>query len=150
VTLIVVGAYYDVNTIGDFVSSVLVFAKTSSTWTQTARLLASGGVQGDQFGIAVSISNDATTIAVGANWVDNGPENSGAAYLFHRSSTTVNTWTQIGKFLAANPATNDYLGQSIAMEDSIMLVGSPGVESFAGTVYVVDATLDAAVIRGPK
>jgi hypothetical protein len=69
-----VGAYGDDDTKGRDAGAAFVFTKTSlilsSSWTQTTRLLADSGTRDDKFGKSVSISKDASTIAVDANWVD--------------------------------------------------------------------------------
>jgi hypothetical protein len=81
---IVVGAREDDNTNGIDAGAVFVFTETSSTWTQVAQLLAVDGAAGDQFGTSVSISKDASTIVVGADYkdYDSTITDSGAAYLF--------------------------------------------------------------------
>lgn len=40
-------------------------------------------------------------------------------------------WTQVGKFVAADPDTDDYyddLGRSIAIENNIVMAGAPGYD----------------------
>jgi hypothetical protein len=148
---IVVGAPHDdSNTNGSNAGAVFVFTKTSSssTWTQMTQLLASDGAADDWFGRSVSISKDASTIVVGAYYVNfnSNITDSGAAYMFRNINSTTTTttttstveWTQMGKFVAADRNTNDNLGSSIAMENNIVVVGAWGDDSDTGSVYVVD------------
>jgi hypothetical protein len=138
---IVVGAFGDDNSNGNGAGAVFVFTKTSSssssTWTQMTQLLAADGAAEDWFGISVSISKDASTIVVGADWVDfnSNITNSGAAYMFRNINSMT---TQMGKFVAADRNANNSLGSSIAMENNIVVVGACGDDSYTGSVYVVD------------
>jgi hypothetical protein len=146
---IVVSAHWDDNTNGNDAGAVFIFTKTSSSssssWTQLTQLLAADGAERDEFGISVSISIDASTIVVGAEYVDFNSTiiDSGAAYMFRAiNSTTATTvqWTQMGKFVAADRDTNDYLGSSVAIENNIVFLGAPGDDSDTGSVYVVEDT----------
>jgi hypothetical protein len=151
-----VGAPHDDNTNGSNAGAVFVFTKTSSssTWTQMTQLLASDGAESDFFGISVSISKDASTIVVGAYYVDfnSNITDSGAAYMFRNINSTTTTttttstveWTQMGKFVAADRNTNGSLGSSIAMENNIVVVGAWGDDSGTGSVYVVDTGLSSS------
>jgi hypothetical protein len=110
------------------------------------QLLAANGAEYDNFGSSVSISKDASTIVVGADWVDfdSTITQSGAAYMFRTlNSTTTVQWTQMGKFVADDRDTNDHLGSSIAIENNIVVVGvsfddSTSGSSDAGSVYILD------------
>jgi hypothetical protein len=114
------------------------------------RLTASDGVAEDNFGTSVSISKDASTIVIGADGYDVNTTitNAGAAYLFRSVVTNssmaqsatpvVELWTQVGKFVAADPDTNAYLGSSIAVDENIVVVGAPWDNDKSGSVYVVD------------
>jgi hypothetical protein len=144
---IAVGALLnDKNSNGIYMGAVFVFTKTSSSlsWTQMTQLLPADSKELDYFGSSVSISKDASTIVVGATDVDINSTiySSGAAYMFRaiKSTTTTTTvqWTQMGKFVAADPDTDDFLGSSIAIENNIVVVGAWVDDSFTGSVYVVD------------
>jgi hypothetical protein len=122
---------------------------SSSSWTYVTRLYAMDAAAYDHFGTSVAISNDAYTIVVGAQNYDDSNTNTtdaGAAYLFRRIDSTMTTavdWTQVGKFVAADPDNHEYLGSSIAIENNIVVVGSYGDSSTsglanAGSVYVLD------------
>jgi len=117
-----------------------VFARSGWTWTQQARLSASDGATGDEFGCSVSIDGD--TALVGAWGDDDTGDNSGSAYVFCRSGTT---WTQQTKLLAADGGGGDYFGTAVAIDGNTALVGAyhdndPVYESGSAYVFVASGT----------
>ncbi|MFM8270513.1 MAG: IPT/TIG domain-containing protein, partial [Pseudomonadota bacterium] len=97
--------------------AVYVFWRTSSNWTQEAYIKASNGDSGDCFGKSIGISGD--TLVVGSDYEDssqttitNGPSastdntllNSGAAYVFKRTSSG---WIQEAYLKASNAGSGD-------------------------------------------
>src|SRR5580765_7865668 len=77
--------------------AVYVFSRVSGAWVQQAYVKASNAGSGDNFGIAVSLSDDGNTLAVGAQGESSGvpginsvpdeaASSSGAAYVFVRSA----------------------------------------------------------------
>ena len=79
---VVVGADEDDDN-GSASGSAYVFVKPEAGWstmTQTQKLRASDGAQGDWFGLSVSVSGD--TVVVGAMLDDDKGTNSGSAYVF--------------------------------------------------------------------
>src|SRR2546430_2682563 len=99
--------------------AMYVFTRTGSTWSQQARLQASIAERGDSFGVAVALSNDGNTLAVGSHDEDclaggvnpKGCDNdqpsdtsAGAAVVFVR---TGNAWTEQALLKASNPAKGD-------------------------------------------
>jgi hypothetical protein len=103
-TWIVVGARQEIDANGNPVGAVSVFSKTMSSssssaaaWAQVAELRAADGAEGDNFGVSVSISKDASTIVVGADFYDYNSTiiNSGAAYLFQRIDSNEKTATTL-------------------------------------------------------
>jgi hypothetical protein len=144
---IAVGAFSDDNIKGTGAGAVYVYSKTSSSsspWTQVTQLLAADGAPGDNFGRSVDISKNASTIVVGANSDDFSDStttatNSRAAFLFRATISTTTAaveWTQMGKFVAADRASTDQLGMSIAIEDNIVVVGAWGDDTYQGSAYV--------------
>jgi len=124
-----------------------VFVRTSGTWSQQAYLKASNAGKSDQFGASVAIDGD--TVVVGAQGEDsnatgvNGTESddsgfgdSGAAYVFVRSS---GTWTQQAYLKASNTGANGYFGWSVAVSGDTVVVGAV-YESYefsqSGAAYV--------------
>ena len=119
-----------------------VFTRSGSVWTQQAKLTADDAAQSDAFGYFVSISGD--TAVVGAPWDDDGVSNeSGSAYIFTRSG---GAWTQQAKLTAADFATDDRFGQSVAISGDTAFVGSAGNDNHgidAGAVYLYTHSEDA-------
>jgi hypothetical protein len=89
---------------------------------QVARLLASDGSAGDQFGVAVAISGD--RVVVGADLDDNEHgNNAGAAYLFARDHGGYNDWGQVRKFTGESD--QDHYGRAVAIHGATILLGAP-------------------------
>jgi trimeric autotransporter adhesin len=106
--------------------AVYVFTRSGTSWSQQAYVKASNPDPADQFGLAVALSGDGTTLAVGANGegssatgingsqADNGAEFSGAVYVFARSGTT---WAQQAYVKASNTGARDAFGGRVALAD---------------------------------
>jgi hypothetical protein len=125
---IVVGAHLD--DVGAVVDqgSAYVFVKPAGGWsgplTEQARLLASDGASGDQFGIQLAVSGD--TVVIGARMDDIGTSvNQGSAYVFVRPpggwSGTLN---QTGKLTSSAGAANDWFGDRVAIDGNTIVVGA--------------------------
>lgn len=126
---VVVGAHDD--NVGANVDqgSAYVFTRTGVTWTQQAHVFASDGAAGDQMGISVAVKGD--TAVVGANRAKIGANTAqGAAYVFTRSGVT---WTQQQKLVAADGATNDQYGISVAVSGNTAAVGAYMANGPAGS-----------------
>ena len=131
---IVVGARFASFNIG----AAYVFVRSGSTWNEQAILSASNADFGDRFGSSVAVSGD--TIVVGASFEDsaatgvngiqsnNNRPDSGAAYVFVRSS---GTWIQQAYLKASNTGTLDEFGAAVALSDDLVLVGAPSEDSDA-------------------
>jgi hypothetical protein len=115
---IVVGAGADDDQ-GDDSGSAYVFSYAHGAWTEEAKLLASDGAAGDEFGHAVAVHGD--TVCVGA-WGDddNGPW-SGSAYVFHLG---VFGWNEDAKLLASDGEDYDYYGVSVSLDADALVVGA--------------------------
>ena len=88
---VVVGSKGDDDS-GSGSGSAYVFVRPSAGWasaTETAKLTASDGAVGDEFGTSVSVEGD--TVVVGAHLDDDNGSSSGSAYAFADSG-----WTRIG------------------------------------------------------
>lgn len=106
---------------------VLSSANGWSAWTQEVRLTASGSTAGDQFGMAVAISEDETTIIVGAPGKN---ADAGAVYVF---TNVGGTWTQTN--LTAGVSAGARLGWSVSISGDIAIAGAPGANADAGAAY---------------
>ena len=96
--------------------AVYVFTRRSGTgtWSQQAYVKASNTGAGDRFGTSVSMSRGGNSLAVGAINEDGGTENSGAVYVFTRSSTT---WSQQAYIKASNAGSGDLFGISVSLSN---------------------------------
>jgi len=104
--------------------AVYVFVRAGTAWTQQAYIKASNADAGDQFGWAVALNHDGTTLAVGAqsegsaatgvngNQADNAAPDAGAAYVFVRRGAA---WTQQAYIKAANAQGGDRFGFCLAL-----------------------------------
>lgn len=146
----------------DFSGAVYVFARSATTWSQQAYVKASNTAADDSFGVALALSPDGDTLAVGApgeesratgiggDQADNGASRAGAAYVFKR---TAGLWSQQAYVKATNTEAFDELGHSIALSndgetlaagasfEASMATGVGGDQSdnsgdFAGAVYL--------------
>jgi hypothetical protein len=115
----VVGAYCDDDK-GSGSGSAYIFKRDGVTWSQQAKLLASDGAGGDEFGWAVSIGGDYALI-VARNDRDNGGL-SGSAYIFKREGTN---WVQQQKLLASDGAASDEFGSwSVSINGDLAIIGA--------------------------
>ncbi|MBI5502163.1 MAG: hypothetical protein HY907_18105 [Deltaproteobacteria bacterium] len=98
------------------------FVWDGMSWIEEAKLTASDGATGDEFGYSVAISGDA--IVVGAIYDDVGTgTDQGSAYVFHRGGSV---WSEQAKLVAADGESWDLLGVSAAIEDDTAIVGASG------------------------
>src|SRR5207245_1665203 len=107
--------------------------------TETAKLTASDGAAGDQFGGAVAISGD--TVVVGACADDIGANsNQGSAYVFVKPGAGWSTMTETAKLTASDGAAGDQFGGAVAISGDTVVVGASaddiGANSNQGSAYV--------------
>ena len=129
----IVGAYRDDDR-GGSSGSAYVFEHTASGWTQVAKLLASDGSFGDDFGYDVSISG--ATAIVGAYIDSDLADSCGSAYVFDYSESG---WTQVAKLAPDNPEPYDNFGYSVSISGNTAVVGAYHDDdrgSSSGSVYV--------------
>lgn len=129
----VVGAFKDDDG-GANAGSVYMFARTGTTWVQQAKLLAGDPAPQDNFGRAVAISGD--TVVVGAFLDDDGGSNAGSAYVFSRVG---GLWTQQAKLTAADRASGDGFGISVAIDGDLAVIGADQDDdggSNSGSAYI--------------
>ncbi len=140
--------------------AVYVYTRSAGTWAQQAYVKASNTGANYVFGIAVALSGDGNTLAVGARGeasssigINSTPDKSaasaGAVYVFTRSA---GAWSQQAYVKASNTGSSDFFGNSVALsgDGDTLAVGAPGEASgttginsmpdelafFAGAVYV--------------
>jgi len=100
--------------------SAYVFARSGTTWSQQAKLLADDGAGDDRFGSSVAISGD-TIVAGARSCMVTGNERQGAAYVFSREGSA---WSQQAKLVASDGAGADDFGCSVAMSADTAVIGA--------------------------
>jgi len=138
-----------------FTGAVHVFKFEGSTWSRQTYIKASNAGGRDEFGVALDLGGDGSSLAVGAPGEDSGGTgingdqnnygcNSGAAYVFEFDGAT---WSQQAYVKPSNTKytggcdvfiedTGDYFGESLALSNSgrTLAVGSPGEDGDADGV----------------
>ena len=107
-----------------------VYIKDSNgAWSQQAKLTASDGADGDEFGISVAVDGD--NVVVGAR---GNVSKTGAIYVFTKPSD--GDWTSTiteTKLTATGGAADDLFGASVALYGaSAIVVGAPGDQNSVG------------------
>ena len=138
--------------------AVYVFRYAGSTWGQQAYVKASNTDAWDGFGIALALSADGNTLAVGAKWedsnavgvggdpFDNSAVASGAVYVFGYSGSA---WTQQAYLKASNAEAGDTFGVSLALSaDGETLAVGANRESSGATGVGGDPFDDSATRSG--
>jgi hypothetical protein len=125
----IVGAPSDGNGANTKQGSAGVFIRNGMTWTQQFQLTADDGAAFDYFGYSVALSHDTAIVgalhdSMGANLYQ------GSAYAFVRFGVT---WAQQAKLAAADGASSDSFGWSVALSDDTAIVGAPNAEGNANT-----------------
>ena len=140
---VIVGAIHD-DDAGDDSGSAYLFARDqggAGAWGQVAKLTAADAAAGDGFGSSVAISGD--TVIVGASGDDDAGERSGSAYLFARDQEGAEAWGQVAKLTAADGASGDGFGVSVAISGGTVIVGAlfddhAGAESGSAYLFARD------------
>ncbi len=113
-----------------------VFVKPAGGWpgnlTESAKLIASDGAAGDQFGLSVVITAD--MLVAGARG-DNSAQ--GSAYVFDRSADGwAGNLTETDKFTASDGAAGDRFGHYVTISGDSLVVAAFTDDNFQGSVYV--------------
>ncbi|MHC5114794.1 MAG: FG-GAP repeat protein [Planctomycetota bacterium] len=129
--------------LGEWAGAAYVHRLDGGTWTEEAKLTASDGAGGDEFGQSVAAHGD--LIVVGAHKNDDAcptdPHcNSGAAYVFRFDGSS---WIEEAKLTAPDAEVRDQFGVSIAVRGDLVVVGAhmdgntgPGLFDGHGSAYV--------------
>ncbi len=133
-----VGAYFDDDNGADSGAAYLFnYDSVSGTWQEEAKLVASDGAADDWFGFSAALSGDRALVS--AHRDDDSGFNSGAAYIFAYDSVS-GTWQEEAKLTAADGASYDYFGISVALSGEIALVGAEQDDdngSGSGSAYLL-------------
>lgn len=140
--VVAVGAYLD-DANGGTSGSAYLF--NAATGVQTAKLLPSDGVGGDNFGFSIAIAEG--VVAVGMRLDDENGPNSGSAYTFNAS-----TGLQIAKLITDDGAAHDHFGYSIAISNGVVAVGSRLDDDIdnggdSGSAYLFDAATGIQITK---
>jgi PGF-CTERM protein len=123
----------------EYRGAAYVFGASGGSWSQQAKLVAEDSA-GDFVGSSLSVSNDGSTVVVGAPQDDdpNGQQ-AGSAYVFERSS---GSWSQGAKLAAEDGGREDQFGGAVSLsgDGTTALVGASAANNangeYAGSAYV--------------
>jgi hypothetical protein len=104
-----------------------VFVKPAGGWaseTDQAKLTASDGANGDEFGGSVAVSGD-TVVAGAPGTPINGTSPGGAAYVFVKPTGGWASETEQAKLTASDGAGGDEFGGSVAVSGDTVVAGDP-------------------------
>ncbi len=133
----------------------------SGGWSEKKKLVASNGLNGDQFGSSIAFSSLTQTVAakltyfgtlaVGAPGRDDSGASSGAAYAFSYQSTSGynddSAWTQeTSLFKARDGARSDSLGASVALTFSVDGDGKRNATVVAGAKLRDSKNIDSGAV----
>ena len=91
-------------------------------WGELTTLVPPGGESMDAFGASVAV--DGELVLVGATGDDDNGANAGAAYVFARNLGGPDAFGFSAKLLASDGAGGDELGSSVAIDSTLVVVGS--------------------------
>ena len=137
---VVVGAHqHDKSDTVNNSGAAYVFTKPGNAWatgTETAKLTASDGTRGDEFGISVAVSGN--TVVIGAHLDDDNGDKSGSAYFFTKPiNGNWATGTETAKIIDRDGAAEDHFGWSVAVDGSTAVVGAYGDGSNKGAAHIM-------------
>ena len=110
--------------------STYVFTRTGGVWTEQAKLVASDGAPGANFGFTAAVDGDTAVI---------GAPNSNSAYVFTRSA---GVWTEQAKLLASDGVFGSF-GRGVAIDGDTALIGNNRDDDngeHSGSTYVFTRT----------
>jgi hypothetical protein len=120
--------------LADSGGSVYIFQYNGIVWYQKARLVADDA-NGDVAFFGCSVAIDGNTVIIGAQYDNQGAENSGAAYVFKRDGST---WTQEAKLKPSDADADQWFGYSVAIDANTAVVGAHAVgwNTTSGWAYI--------------
>jgi uncharacterized repeat protein (TIGR01451 family) len=134
--------------------AVYVFVNSGSGWMQQQRLTAADALVDDNFGAAVSLSNE--RLLVGAPLKDGPATDAGAAYVFVRNGLN---WSQQAKLQRPGALASERFGTAVALDGDIAAIGATNVSvegvggagaalmfARAGQAWALQATLHSSEV----
>ncbi|MBD3635987.1 MAG: T9SS type A sorting domain-containing protein [Crocinitomicaceae bacterium] len=129
--------------INNFQGLAYVYFFDGVNWERQATLTASDAANFNRFGKSVAISGD--KVVVGADGKAIVGSYSGTAYIFEKPVGGWSDMAETAQLDASDPGPYVYFGQSVAIDDSIVVIGAKGkvqgVSGNAGAVYVFSEPL---------
>ena len=121
---------------GDNAGKAYAFENRRGAWVEVAKITASDGMAGDEFGISLALNG--STAVFGAVGSNARGDDSGAAYVFERRD---GRWSQLARLTASDGTTRDWFGFAVAASNHTIVVGAPnhsGNGDRAGAAYVFE------------
>ena len=141
-----VGGPYDNSGAGSTTGATWVFARSGSAWSQQGPKLVgtgAGGIATDQ-GIAVALSADGNTLAVGGSISDG----TGATWVFTRSGSA---WSQQGpKLVGAGSSQTQSYAVALSADGNTLAMGELHDGNHNGATWVFTRSGSAWSQQGPK
>lgn len=122
-----------------------IFIRNGTFWSQEAKLLGTGTVNGDNFGAVASISADGLRAVVGARLMGGN----GAAFVYTRTGTS---WSVEKKLSSSDLAAGDQFGSAMSIDGTgqRVVVAAYQKNNKAGAVYVFLRTAAADWVQEAK
>jgi hypothetical protein len=131
-----------------------VYTRSGGSWSQQAYIKSSNAENDDRFGYSIALSDDGSTLAVGAtqessnatgingNQADNSATERGAVYVFNRSGST---WSQVAYVKASNAGAAFNFGSAVALsaDGGTLAAAAPGESGSATGVNGNQADVSA-------
>lgn len=114
-------------------SAVYSYTRVSDgTWEFRQRIVPDNVATGDLFGNSIAISQDGTTMVVGARGKNGG---GGAVYIYMRNGDSRFFQAQV---TSQDNTANDFFGESVSLSENgnVLAVGAKGKTSGRGAVYI--------------
>lgn len=116
-------------------NGVYVFKRTNGVWSEVQKLEAAESKPGDKYGLSLALHGNTAFVGAPAG-SDSGNGEQGAVYVFTESN---GSWNETQRLTARNGLNDDHFGYSIALSDSVALIGAPEITEVAsqqGAAYV--------------
>ncbi|MBI4893844.1 MAG: carboxypeptidase regulatory-like domain-containing protein [Acidobacteria bacterium] len=126
--------------------SAYLFGRSGTSWSQSAKLVASDGRANDQFGNSVALEGGVALIGAYLADASTPNENQGAAYVFTGSGSS---WSQLERLAVSDPSNDAHVGDSVALSNGTLIVGAANAASATGAAYVFTANLTQTVTTSP-
>ena len=116
----VVGSFGDDEQANNAGAAYIYKLDTSNQWVFQQKIFADDASSNAFFGKSVKVHNN--ILVVGAYTESSNYTSDGAAYIFQNIN---NTWTQIEKLVPDTPVYNAMFGNSVSLNDSLIVIGAP-------------------------